>query len=113
MFLDTKKQWGQALVGLCGMIFPMLCILLRPKRFMSVIVVSTIILINVIAWLLSSVALVADRLCVCWENEDIVAVTQSLRGAESSMFFICLIAIIVNVYTLFKRKTICRIMSFF
>ena len=113
VFVNEKNLLGKVLIGMCGMIFPMLCIAFRPKRLFGTVIVSTIMLINAIAWMLSCLALIANQMGFCWENEDIITVSQCIGGVETGVFFFCLIAMTVNIHVLFKRKTIGRIMSFF
>ena len=113
MFVDPYDSLGQAVIGMCGMIFPMICIMFRPKRFVSCIVISTIVFVNALAWLLSCVAIVANRLGFCWKNEDAITVIRSMVGAEPHIFFFCLVAFIISLYVLLKRKNVCRIMAFF
>lgn len=113
MFVDPYDSLGRAVIGMCGMIFPMICIMFRPKRFVSCIVISTIVFINALAWLLSCVAIVANRLGFCWKNEDAITAIRSMVGAEPYIFFFCLVAFIISLYVLLKRKNVCRIMAFF
>lgn len=113
MFVDPYDSLGRAAIGMCGMMFPMICIMFRPKRFVSSIVVSTIVFINALAWLLSCVAIVANRLGFCWENEDVITVIRSMEDTETLVFFFCLVAFIIILYVLLKRKNVCCIMAFF
>lgn len=113
MFVDAQNALGQAAIGMCGMMFPMICLIFRPRRFVSIVVVGTIMFVNALAWLLSGVAIVANRCGVCWKNEDVITAIQNIKGAETGVFFFCLIALLINIYALFKKKTVCHIMSYF
>lgn len=113
MFVDPYDSLGQAVIGMCGMIFPMICILFRPKRFVSSIVVITTVFVSALAWLLSCVAIVANRLGFCWKNEDAITVIRSMERAESLVFFFCLASFIISLHVLLKRKYVCRIIAFF
>lgn len=113
MFVDPYDALGRVVIGMCGMVFPMICIVFRPKHFVSSIALSTIVFVNAIAWLLSCVAIVANRLGLCWKNEDVITVIQSMEEAEAFVFFFCLAAFITSLYVLHKKKSVCHIMAFF
>ena len=113
MFVDPYDSLGRAVIGMCGMIFPMICIMIRPKQFISSIVVCTILFVNALAWLLSCVALVADRLGFRWEGEDVITVVRNMEGSEIGAFLFCLAALIISLHVLLNRRILSRILSFF
>ena len=113
VLVDSKNSWGQAAIGMGGLLFPMLCTAYRPRRFSSYIVVGTIVFINFLSWLVSCAALLANCLGFCWESEDVIIVMQSLKGAEAEVSFFCLALLVLSFYILSKKVDVCRILSFF
>ena len=113
MLVDSYDSLGQAVIGMCGMIFPMTCMIFRPKRFVGSIVVNTIMFVNALAWLLSCVALGANQLGICWENEDVISVVYNMKNEEIGVFLFCLVALIISLFVILNRKNINRILSFF
>ncbi len=113
MLVDPFDPFEHSVIGMCGMIFPMVCIVFRPRHFVSSIVVGTIAFVNALAWLLGCVALVADHLGFCWKNEDVITVIHSMEGVETGAFCFCVAVLIVSFCALFSRNYVQRILSFF
>ena len=111
---DAHNTWGQVAVGMCGMLLPMLCIFHKPKHFISCVGECAIMIANVIAWLLSCIAIVVSKLGADWENEDVlVVVHQCSDGAGFGVFFFCLIALAISIYALLRKQNLRLIISFF
>lgn len=115
VMLETvnASAWRTVVVGLCGMIFPMLCALVHPRQLTMSVIVYTIRAANILAWFLSCTAIVFNHLGMSWENEDVINVIRCLGGGENVLFLVCLIAMLLSFFAFFKDKPVSRIVSFF
>jgi len=113
MDVSNASPWNTVIVGLCGMIFPMLCALVHPRQLTMSVIIYTIRAANILAWFLSCTAIVFDRIGMCWENEDVINVIRCIGGGENVLFLVCLIAMLLSFFALFKDKPVSRIVSFF
>lgn len=113
MDMGNVSQVETVVVGLCGMIFPMLCALVHPRNLTMSVIIYTIRAANILAWFLSCTAIVFDRIGMCWENEDVINVIRCIGGGENVLFLVCLIAMLLSIFAFFKDKPVSRIVSFF
>ena len=109
----TSYAWRTVVVGLCGMMFPMLCALVHPRQLTMSVIVYTIRAANILAWFLSCMVIVFNHIGMSWENEDVINVIRCIGGGENVLFLVCLIAMLFSVFVFFKDKPVSRIVSFF
>lgn len=113
MDMGNVSPWKTAVVGLCGMIFPMVCAMLHPRRLTVSVIIYTLRAANILAWFLSCLAIALDQIGMSWENEDVIKVIRCIEGGEFALFLICLTAMLLSVFSLIKDKPVSRIVSFF
>ena len=113
MTMNVAEPLHLAAIGLCGMIFPVLCSMMTPKHLTSSVVVYVVRLVNVYAWLLSCLAIVLDQIGLSWKNEDVLTVIHYLNGRELTIFSFCVAFLLFCIFFFVKDKPIRRILSFF
>lgn len=111
--LENPEAYQQAIIGMAGLILPMLVFFIRPGKLTKSTVVYTLRAINVLAWFLSCVAVVSSRFGYDWDNEDVLQVIECIGGGETVILTLCLIALVTCLCLLIRSKPIGRIMSFF
>ena len=113
MDVGNVRPGKTVVVGLCGMIFPMLCAMVHPRQLTMSVIIYTIRAVNILAWFLSCTSIVFNHIGLSWENEDVINVIRCLGGGENVLFLVCLIAMLLSFFALFKDKPVSRIVSFF
>lgn len=113
MDMGNVSQAETVVVGLCGMILPMACAMIQPRRLTVSVIIYTLRVASILAWFLSCLALALDQIGISWENEDVINVIRCIGGGEFALFLVCLIAMLLSVFLLIKDKPVSRIMSFF
>lgn len=113
VLLPHQNVFGQAIVGMAGMLFPMIICFVKPRRLTECTIVYTILLTNILAWLFSCSSIVAKTFGWKWSNEDVLTVITCMGGGELVLFLLCSLLLITCVYVFAKSRPLSRMMSFF
>lgn len=104
---------GQVLIGMAGILFPMIIGLVKPRRLTGCIIVYTLWLTNTFACFFGCAAIVAKVFGWLWGKQDVLAVTACVGGGDAAVFAICVALLAVYVYAFVKERPLRKIMLYF
>ena len=104
---------GIAIIGINGMVFPLLVAIILSKKTFALWYISELITgITLFAFLISTIALIINKFGIKMLNEDIITVVESIPQSETFLFPTTIILMIFSLRLFICNNPIKRLLEY-